>query len=80
MEQAPLAEGEGRCLHQVVAHPFGQGGQVGPGTLQGRQGAAAALGHQGRQAGQALEAIGEGHQVAGGGAAGAGAAGGARQR
>ncbi len=74
VDQASFAEGHGRGVEQVVAQFGRQGGQLGPGLAQGLQGRADALLEQPRQPRQPLQAIGQGHQVAGGGAAGAGAA------
>ena len=71
VDQAPFGEGQGRRVHQAVAHQGRQLGQVGPGPGQGHQGWTAGLGQQGGQLGEPFEPIGQGHQVPGGGAASA---------
>ena len=62
-----------------MAQVGGDGVEFGPGAGQGLQGGAAGLGELGGQLGQALETIGQGHQVPGRGAAGTGPAGQALQ-
>ena len=75
VDQAAFGEAQRRGVEQGVAQLGGQGLKLRPGAGQGLQRGAAGLGELGRQQGQALEAIGQGHQVAGRGAAGTGAAG-----
>ena len=75
VDQAALTEGKGWGIEQGVAQVGGQGLELGPGPGQGLQGGAAGFGELGGQLGQALETIGQGHQIPGRGAAGAGAAG-----
>ena len=74
VDQASFAEAQGRGVEQVVAQFGRQGGQFRPGLAQGLQWRADALLEQPRQPRQPLQAIGQGHQVAGGGAAGSGPA------
>ena len=65
VDQAPFTDGEGGCVEQVVAQQGGDRFQLGPGLGQRLQGLAGALGEQGGQLGQALEAISQGHQIPG---------------
>ena len=76
VDQAPLAQAQGRRVHQHVAQLRRQLLQLRPRLAQGQQGRAAhpRLAHQRRQLREALQPIGEGHQIPGGGGAGAGPA------
>ena len=65
MDQAPFAEAQGRLLHQALAQLQRQRLQLGPGTGQDPQRAAAGRHQPLRQQGQPLQAIGQGHQVPG---------------
>ena len=65
VDQAPFTDGERGCVEQVVAQQGRDRFQLGPGLGQGLKGLAGAFGEQGGQLGQALEAIGQGHQIPG---------------
>ena len=75
MDQAALTETQRRRLQQLLAQLRGHGGQFRPGLPQGLQRFALGVAHQGGQPRQPLQTIGQGDQIAGGGAAGSGSAG-----
>ena len=75
VDQAAFAEAQRRRRHQLMTQFRSQVGQLRPGLSQGLQRLALGIAQQGGQPRQPFEAVGEGHQIAGGGAAGAGSAG-----